>query len=323
MKRYLTVGIMFGILVIAIVIISWFGFPAWKSPSSGGFWTLLGLTAVGVLSFVQGIVSLWKDLKEEKKEDPKPTTPTQSINSQKADSVYNAPGGTINVFSQATSTSQPLPDVHSFWHTPYPYPMPPNFTGRVAEREILTKWLNEDNENRLLIIRALGGFGKSALTWHWLTHDIDQTQWTKLIWWSFYEGDASFEHFIEETLKYLKLEVQQGQRPQVDELLKAMQGQKILLIMDGFERALRAYSSMNAAYQGDEEPKLEENQLDCVNINAEVFLKSVCSLPNIESKVLMTTRLTPRAVKPHGEVMLGCREEELTAMQKGDAVEFF
>jgi hypothetical protein len=39
----------------------------------------------------------------------------------------------------------------------------------------------------------------------------------------------------------------------VDELLKAMQGQKILLIMDGFERALRAYSSMNAAYQGDEE----------------------------------------------------------------------
>ncbi len=98
----------------------------------------------------------------------------------------------------------------------------------------------------------------------------------------------------------------------MDELLKAMQSQKILLIMDGFERALRAYSSMNAAYQGDEEPKLEDNQLDCVNINAEIFLKSVCSLPNMKSKVLMTTRLTPRAVKPRGEFMLGCHEEELT-----------
>jgi tetratricopeptide (TPR) repeat protein len=145
----------------------------------------------------------------------------------------------------------------------------------------------------------------------------------KVLWWSFYEGDASFEHFIEETFKYLKLEVPQGQRAQVDELLKAMQSQKILLIMDGFERALRAYSSMDAAYQGDDEPKLEDNQFDCVNINAEIFLKSVCSLPNMKGKVLMTTRLTPRAVKPRGEFMLGCHEQELNSMQPTDAVEFF
>ena len=71
------------------------------------------------------------------------------------------------------------------------------------------------------------------------TAHVNPTEWTKLVWWSFYEGDASFEHFIEETLKYLKLEVPQGQRPQVDELLKAMQSRKILLIMDGFERVLR------------------------------------------------------------------------------------
>jgi len=216
------------------------------------------------------------------------------------------------------------------WNLKHPYAMPPNFTGRVEERKMLVDWLQSDNENRLLILRALGGFGKSALSWHWLTHDVDSTQWTKVLWWSFYEGDASFEHFIEETLKYLKLEVPQGQRPQVDELLKAMQGGKILLIMDGFERALRAYSSMNAAYQANESPSPDsgrgdrgEGGSDCVNINAEIFLKSVCSLPNMKSKVLMTTRLTPRAIKPRGEFMLGCREEELTSMQKADAVEFF
>src|SRR6266498_2306991 len=203
----------------------------------------------------------------------------------------------VNNYYQAIekNTEKHEPD---YWALKHPYPMPPNFTGRIAERAILTHWLKEDSENHLFILRALGGFGKSALTWHWLTHDVD----------------------IKE---YLKLEVPQGGRPQVDELLKVMQSRKILLVIDGFERALRAYSSMNAAYQGDEELKLEDNQLDCVNINAEVFLKSLCSLPNIKSKVLMTTRLTPRAVKPHGEVMLGCREEELTAMQKGDAVEFF
>ena len=220
---------------------------------------------------------------------------------------------------QQDTTSKDEPD---FWYIPHPYPMPPNFTGRAAEQKMLDDWLADD-QDRLFILRALGGFGKSALAWQWISTQANPAEWTKLVWWSFYEGDASFEHFIEETLKYLELEVPQGQRPQVDELLKAMQSQRILLIMDGFERALRAYSSMNAAYQGDEEPKFEDNQLDCVNINAEIFLKSVCSLPNIKSKVLMTTRLSPCAVKTHGEFLQGCRDEELTAMQKEDAIEFF
>ena len=112
----------------------------------------------------------------------------------------------------------------------------------------------------MFILCALGGFGKSALAWHWLTHDVNAKDWPKVVWWSFYEGDASFENFIKETLEYLNVEVPPGQRQQVDALLKAMSTQKILLIMDGFERALRAYSSMNAAYQADEESPLPEGE---------------------------------------------------------------
>lgn len=222
------------------------------------------------------------------------------------------------------SPDAPKPAISSrdTWHLAHPYPMPPNFTGRDAEQKMLDEWLANDKD-RLFILRALGGFGKSALAWQWISTHVSPADWTKLVWWSFYEGDASFEHFTEETLKYLNHAVPQSKREQVDELLKAMQAQKVLLIMDGFERALRAYGSMNAAYQGDEEPKLDDNQLDCVDLNAELFLKSVCSLPNLKSKVLMTTRLTPRVVKPRGEFMLGCREDELTAMQKADAVAFF
>jgi len=229
---------------------------------------------------------------------------------------------TNNYYQQIVekNTEKHEPD---FWALKHPYPMPRNFTGRIAERAILTQWLNEDKENHLFILRALGGFGKSALSWQWITHDVDIKEFPKVLWWSFYEGDASFEHFIEETLKFLELDVPQGKRDQVDALLNAMQSQKVLLIMDGFERVLRAYSSMSAAYQGDQEPKIEDNQLDCVDVNAELFLKGICSLPNIKSKVLMTTRLTPRAIKPRGEFMLGCHEFELTAMQKADAVEFF
>ncbi|MEP7135060.1 MAG: toll/interleukin-1 receptor domain-containing protein [Chloroflexota bacterium] len=219
-------------------------------------------------------------------------------------------------------TPKPITGSRDTWNLTHPYPMPPNFTGRAAEQKMLNDWL-VDNTNRLFILRALGGFGKSALAWQWINTHVNPAEWTKLVFWSFYEGDASFEHFIEETLKYLRLEVPQGQRPQVDELLKAMQSQKILLIMDGFERALRLYANMNAAYQSDEEQRIDDAQLDCVNINAEFFLKGICSLPNVKSKVLMTTRLTPRAVKPRGEFMLSCREVELTSMQPADAVEFF
>ena len=91
MKRYLTFGIIFGVLVIAIVIISWFGFPAWRDPASGGFWTLLGATLLGVLTVMQGAVSIWRDLREEKKEEPKPLAA-----SQKAHTIYNVSGRTVN-----------------------------------------------------------------------------------------------------------------------------------------------------------------------------------------------------------------------------------
>src|SRR5262249_53137493 len=149
------------------------------------------------------------------------------------------------------------------WRLAHPYPMPPNFTGRAAELKILDDWLVDDKD-RLFVLRALGGFGKSALTWQWINTHVNPAEWTKLVFWSFYEGDASFEHFIEEALKYLKLDVPTGQREQVDELLNAMQSQKVLLIMDGFERLLRAYSNMNASHQGDEDKKLNDADRDCI-----------------------------------------------------------
>ncbi|MCP4690677.1 MAG: TIR domain-containing protein, partial [Desulfobacterales bacterium] len=81
------------------------------------------------------------------------------------------------------------------WFLAHPYGMPPNFTGRVAEREMLTRWLNHEPEHRLLVLRALGGFGKSALCWRWLMRDVDPRKWPRIVWWSFYEGDAGVETF--------------------------------------------------------------------------------------------------------------------------------
>ncbi|MBE9032566.1 TIR domain-containing protein [filamentous cyanobacterium LEGE 11480] len=227
---------------------------------------------------------------------------------------------------QFTTETTSQPDTPQAWLLAHPYGMPPHFTGRRTERQMLSDWLNNDQQHPLFVLRALGGFGKSALTWHWLTHDVDANHWPVVLWWSFYEEKAGFDNFVYATLAYLT-----GKSPENlkrDErlalLLKYLQQHQILLVLDGFERELRAYSNMGAAYQGDGEEKIADNGRDCVNPDAEQFLRSLCSLPNLQVKVLMSTRLRPRPVEVTGGMLLeGCREEELTRMQPEDAVQFF
>ena len=69
------------------------------------------------------------------------------------------------------------------------------FTGRADELKMLSDWLDNDKEN-LLIIRALGGFGKSALTWQWFNNKVDREKWHTAIWWSFYEKDLALRVFL-------------------------------------------------------------------------------------------------------------------------------
>jgi tetratricopeptide (TPR) repeat protein len=244
------------------------------------------------------------------------------------------------------------------WFLDNPYPMPPNFTGRLAERDMLTRWLDADATHPVLVLRALGGFGKSALAWHWLTHDVKPAAWPRVVWWSFYEGDASFEHFLADTLEYLsdgKIKPDRLSVNEVRALLEMLHASGTLLVLDGFERMLRAFGGLDAAYRGDEvaksisseggvprrpEPEkkvgdsqssplrndlsLRDNDRDCISPLAESFLRNVALQPNLRSKVLLTTRLCPRVLEAKGGGFLeGCRVEPLDQMQPADAVEFF
>jgi tetratricopeptide (TPR) repeat protein len=230
-----------------------------------------------------------------------------------------------------SATPHPRPKAQpqrDHWFLAHPYPMPPNFTGRLAERAMLSKWLKQDGLNRLLVLRALGGFGKSALVWHWLMHDVEPADWPRVVWWSFYEGDASFDSFLARAVEYLSAKPTKTQplsgREQLDTLLQHLHQPGTLLVLDGFERALRAFGGLDAPYQGDEAARSEANERDCISPLADRFLRNVAALPFIHAKVLLTTRLTPRAVEGHGgTLLLGCREEELKQMAPADAVEFF
>ena len=175
MKRYLTFGIIFGTLVVIFVAISWFLFPAWKDPTSGGFWALIILVIVGVWTFMKDAVSVWKDLKEEEKDkQQKPSPPAK-------------------------------PDFfHEGWFLKHTYSGLANFSGRKKEQGLLSDWMEKPDAKPIYVIVALGGFGKTALVWYWLNHNEVPQRLKHVIWWSFYE-DNNFETFVKESLEHLNL----------------------------------------------------------------------------------------------------------------------
>jgi tetratricopeptide (TPR) repeat protein len=231
--------------------------------------------------------------------------------------------------------------------TPYfahPYPLQANFTGRVKERRTLTQWLT-GNRHPVLAVIAIGGMGKSALTWAWLQRDVlgqplpgetpdacaeeadcrvaEASRPEGVLWWSFYEREAGFSNFLDDALAYVSDgQIDPAQVPSAHEkvqaLLVLLQQRRVLLVLDGFERALRAYASLSAAYQGNE--VTEDARGDyraCIDPHAGLFLQWAASL-RLHGRVLLTSRLFPREL----DGLPGCYHAELTALEPEDAVTF-
>jgi tetratricopeptide (TPR) repeat protein len=120
------------------------------------------------------------------------------------------------------------------------------------------------------------------------------------------------------------VEVKDSARQQVNDLLEAMRGTNILIVLDGFERLLRQYGRMDAALvSDDEDAEIDPSQRDCSSPLTETFLRGL-SGSNMRSKVLMTTRLCPRVLESaDGKLLKGCRDEALSAFSPEDAVTYF
>ncbi len=236
----------------------------------------------------------------------------------------------------------PLPPVPDFAH---PYPLQENFTGRARERQMLTAWWSGGRRPVLAMI-ALGGMGKSALAWAWLQRDLlgrdlpglapdppgvaeccrvaDAARPEGVLWWSFYEREARFARFVEEALRYASDgRIDPAAVPSAHDRLRwlvgLLQQRRLLLVLDGFERELRAYAGLSAAYQGDRVEEDGEGQYRaCTDPHAAAFLRWIGG-GALQGRVLLTSRLFPREL----DQMAGCRREELVALDPEDAVAFF
>jgi tetratricopeptide (TPR) repeat protein len=207
---------------------------------------------------------------------------------------------------------------------PYSLLQTRDVVGRQIELNLLTDWVTTNKlvpaGTRIFNLVAIGGMGKSALTWKWF-NDIAPNELPKLagrMWWSFYESDAHWENFIIRALAYVsglsEKEVREMKSPEREELLWQILDQKpFLLVLDGLERILLAYARMDFAQMLDDdldqetaheermfagipedirETYLQKHRLrQCVDANAGRFLRRLTTIH--ASRVLVSTRLYP------------------------------
>jgi len=223
---------------------------------------------------------------------------------------------------QTQEKTLPEPPTPYFAHQ---YPLQANFTGRVAERKELTEWFSTGQQPMFAYV-AIGGMGKSALTWYWLQEDIIKGGLAPegIIWWSFYDREASFDSFLRKAIQYAsKGEIDAKEmvstRDGMDSLHTLLRSSRFLVVLDGVERVLRAYAGLGSPYRGDEVEEDERGDFRaCIEPNVGTFLQWLAS-GNVMTKTLLTTRLCPKEL----DGIAGCFHKELTKMSKEDAVEFF
>ena len=216
----------------------------------------------------------------------------------------------------------------------HPYLLQANFTGRNAERRALTEWFLADTRP-VLVIEALGGMGKSALAWVWLRRDVlgvnvpgvrdsgavlpPDRRPQGILWWSFYEQDAQFDAFLDRALLYTDgapPESGTSSTDKVRRLVHILEQGSFLFVLDGFERELRAYGGLGAAYAADDVSQ-DSRLRSCSNPVASRFLEFLIGF-SPSSRVLITTRLLPEELAGSP----ACKLEQLEALTPEDAVEF-
>lgn len=235
---------------------------------------------------------------------------------------------------------------------PYSLLQTSEVVGRRDELKLLTDWVTVNKEIRqevrLFNVVAIGGMGKSALTWKWF-NDIAPNELPHLkgrMWWSFYESDAYFENFVIRALAYTAGMTEAAVRElpsheREDRLFHLLDQEPFLLVLDGLERILLAYSRMDTAHLADDdldeqtaneiaqfyglpdevkETYLEKHRLrQCADPRAGRFLQRLARVR--ESRVLVSTRLYPAELQTMtAQPLHGCYPHFLTGLTNDDAL---
>ena len=181
------------------------------------------------------------------------------------------------------------------------------FIGRHAQLQLLNSWAQAADPTSVLLFEAIGGTGKSMLTWEWTTKHATNVRgdWAGRFWYSFYEKGAVMRGFCQQALAYMTRQpleafANKSTAEMGDQLLVALRQKPWLLILDGLERVLVAYHRLDAAELRDEELDiptdkiLDRNPCEAIRDEDTDLLRALASAR--PSKILISSRLIPRVL---------------------------
>ena len=174
------------------------------------------------------------------------------------------------------------------------------FQGRKTELQKLNDWAAIGDKEPVLILEAIGGMGKSFLSWHWVTQACStRPDLAGIFWYSFYERGGDMRDFCAHALAYVSgkpvEELVKKKTPALaDELLPLLREKPWLLILDGLERVLVAYNRYDASHLRDEEVDEKRRADGCIRPSDADFLQALTGAG--PSKFLLSSRLMPGAL---------------------------
>lgn len=204
------------------------------------------------------------------------------------------------------------------------------FVGRKTELQILTDWATPTDPTSILLFEAIGGNGKSMLTWEWATkHAPGVRDWAGRFWYSFYEKGAVMRGFCQHALAYMTEKPLEtfDKWTMADlrkELLLQLHQKPWLLVLDGLERVLVAYHRIDASEVPDEEVNhptdkiLDRDPCDAIRDEDTDLLRALAGAG--PSKILVSSRLIPRVLLNQAGIPLpGVKPLTLPGLDETDA----
>jgi hypothetical protein len=242
----------------------------------------------------------------------------------------DAPSREPQTTASEPTAPDPIPAPPALYAEP-PYIGSHQFVGRQSQLDVLSDWAVPADPHPVLLFDAIGGSGKSMLTWEWITKHATQVRgdWAGRFWYSFYERGAIMADFCRRALAYITRQPLDSFRkiktPELAErLLHHLQNRPWLLVLDGLERVLVAYHRFDAAEVPDEEANKPTDKIahrdPCAAIRPEdddLLRVLAAAAP---SKLLITSRLVPRVMlNPASQPIPSVLRVSLPGLRPADA----
>ncbi|ANZ41320.1 hypothetical protein BBK82_40520 [Lentzea guizhouensis] len=200
------------------------------------------------------------------------------------------------------------------------------FVGREAQLTTLSDWAGPSDPHTVLLFEAIGGTGKSILTWEWVTRHASGVRGDRAgtFWYSFYEAGAVMADFCRRALAYMTgrplADFEAKKQLELTELLvQQLVAQPWLLVLDGLERVLVAYHRLDAAHVHDENAGASgDNPCTSIRPDDDDLLRALVTAA--PSKILITSRLIPNVfLNRAGQLIPGVWHERLPGLRPSDA----